>query len=287
MRVLSLSSQVVQGHIGNSALALPLARLGVELLAVPTVVFSNHPGSGSFDGVPLEARVPGLMLDALEQHGLLAGLDGVLSGYLGESWTATLLRDRLLRWRRERPDLPYLLDPAKGDTSPGEHGRLYVVSELPRVIRRELLPLADWVRLNPFELAMLSRGEPESEPAALARQARQLLGDRCQAVLVTSYAEGERLGALLILHDGAWRLLAPKLRIDPSPHGAGDLLSGLWLIELLRTAEPLQAARYALAQLHGVLQETARQGLRELALLQAQDRLARGEENGVEVSALG
>ena len=287
MRLLSLSSQVVHGHVGNSALALPMARLGVELLAVPTVVFSNHPDYGTFDGAPLEPRVLGRMLDALEDPGLLAGIDGVLSGYLGQAETAALLGGRLRRWRRPGVALPYLLDPVLGDALPGERGRTYVVPELPRAVQHDLLPLADWVRLNPFELALLTRGEPETEAGRLKQQARRLLSDRCGAVLVSSYTEAEKVGALLVTHARTWRLLAPKLPLSATPHGSGDLLSGLWLIALLRTSDPLSAARTALSLLHGTLRETHRQGRRELALLQAQEIFATGEENGVDVSDLG
>jgi len=301
MRLLSVSSQVVLGHVGNSALALPLARLGVELLAVPTVLFSNHPGYGAFDGAPLDGELLARLLNGLEARGLPEGLDGLLSGYLGTAETATLLAERLVRWRARRPDLPYLLDPVMGDGPPGEAGRLYVVPELPRRIARELLPLADWVKLNAFELSVLAAGRPATEAGELVEQARRLLRGRCRAVLVTSYGEGERVGALLVAPDRAWRLLGPRLEFERAPNGAGDLLAGLWLAKLLAPGgdaggnpggDPLRAAQDALGLLLGVLRETRRQegvelGGRELALLQAQDRLAIGEENGVAVLPFG
>jgi len=42
--VLAISSQVVYGHVGNSAAAFALRRLGVHVLPVPTIVLSSHPG---------------------------------------------------------------------------------------------------------------------------------------------------------------------------------------------------------------------------------------------------
>ena len=287
MRLLSLSSQVVLGHVGNSALALPLARLGVELLAVPSVLLSNHPGYGGFAGAPLDSGLLRRVLDGLEARGLPQGLDGLLSGYLGAVENAQLLAERLARWRRLQPALPYLLDPVLGDATPGGAGRLYVVPELPALLRRALLPLADWVTPNPFELALMAETEIAEGADALVRQARALLRGRCQGVLVTSYAEGERIGLLLVTPAGAWSLLAPRLHFELAPNGAGDLLSGLFLVELLRQGEPLAAARRALARLQAVLVETLRQGGRELALLAAQDSLAIGEEKGIAVRSLG
>jgi pyridoxine kinase len=287
MRLLSLSSQVVLGHVGNSALALPLARLGVELLAVPTVLFSNHPGHGGFEGAPVEPELIGRLLDGLKARGLPQGLDGVLSGYLGTGEAAGLLAERLARWRRLCPELPYLLDPVMGDAVPGGEGRLYVVPELPGLLRKELLPLADWVTPNPFELSLLVEEEIVQDGAALLRQARALLAGRCRGVLVTSYAEGDGMGVLLVTRAGAWSLLMPRLPLAPPPNGAGDLLAGLFMAELLGQGDPLPAARSALARLQSVLEATLRQGGRELALLAAQDSLAIGEEKGVAVRSLG
>jgi pyridoxine kinase len=227
------------------------------------------------------------VLDGLEALGLPQGLDGVLSGYLGLADNALLLGERLEHWRKDQAALPYLLDPVMGDAAPGGGGRLYVVPELPALLRRRLVPLADWITPNPFELSVLAGEEMATEAAALRRQARSLLGGRCRAVLVTSYAEGGQLGVLLVTREGAWSLLTPRLAFAQQPNGAGDLLAGLFLVEILGRDDPLAAARRSLARLQAVLEETQRQGTRELALIAAQEKLAIGEEKGVAVRSLG
>jgi pyridoxine kinase len=287
MRILSISSQVVLGHVGNSALALPLALLGVEFYAVPTVLFSNHLGYPAWGGGALDTDLVRRLLDGLEGQGLPERLDGVISGYLGRGDNAQLVAERIARWRRQRPDLPYLLDPVMGDMEPGEEGKLYVPGEVPAMLRRNLLPLADWTTPNPFELSLLTQSEPAQDEAGLRAQAQRLLTGRLRGVLVTSVIEGDRIGFLLVLREGAWRLLAPRLRFEIVPNGSGDLLAGLFLVEILQGAPPLAAARRTLGRLHGLLRETQRLGGRELAQVAAQEILAKGEENGVEVSALG
>jgi pyridoxine kinase len=286
MRILSISSQVVLGHVGNSALALPLARLGVEFYAVPTVLFSNHLGYPTYGGGALDTDLVRRLLDGLEGQGLPQRLDGVISGYLGRGDNAQLVAERIARWRQQRPDLPYLLDPVMGDMEPGEEGRLYVPGEVPAMLRQNLLPLADWTTPNPFELSLLTQSEPAHDEAGLRAQAERLLTGRRQGVLVTSVVEGDRIGFLLVLREGAWRLLAPRLRFEIVPNGSGDLLAGLFLVEILKGAPPLVAARRTLGRLHALLRETQRLGGRELAQVAAQEILAKGEENGVEVSVL-
>ena len=43
-RILAISSQVVRGHVGLSAIVPALQRLGHEVLPIPTIILSNHPG---------------------------------------------------------------------------------------------------------------------------------------------------------------------------------------------------------------------------------------------------
>ena len=44
MTILTISSQVLFGHVGNSVADFALRRLGFEVVAVPTVILSNHKG---------------------------------------------------------------------------------------------------------------------------------------------------------------------------------------------------------------------------------------------------
>src|SRR3546814_16433861 len=50
VKILSIQSAVAYGHVGNSAAVFPLQRIGVEVLPVYTVNFSNHTGYGAWRG---------------------------------------------------------------------------------------------------------------------------------------------------------------------------------------------------------------------------------------------
>jgi pyridoxine kinase len=56
MTVISIQSQVVHGHVGNSAAVFPLQACGIEVAAVPTTLLSNYPHYSSMRGGVLDAE---------------------------------------------------------------------------------------------------------------------------------------------------------------------------------------------------------------------------------------
>jgi pyridoxine kinase len=95
-RILSISSQVVRGHVGNSASVPALQRLGHEVWAMPTVVLSNHPGHRKASGVRIPPETMLAMAAALQSNGWLTELDAVSTGYLPSAAHAQAVRDTLL-----------------------------------------------------------------------------------------------------------------------------------------------------------------------------------------------
>ena len=83
MSILSIQSSVAYGHAGNSAAVFPLQRLGHEVWPVLTVHFSNHTGYGAWRGPLLAAYDVAEVITGIEERGVLATCDAVLSGYQG------------------------------------------------------------------------------------------------------------------------------------------------------------------------------------------------------------
>jgi pyridoxine kinase len=215
MRVLSISSQVVWGPVGNSAAVPALQARGHEVLALPTITLSNHPGHGQPAGFRTDAGDMARMLAALEGLGALNGLDAVLTGYFASAGQVEEVAALL-----GRIEVPFLLvDPVMGD-----HGRLYVAPEVADAIAHHLLPRARCLTPNGFELARLSGHEVTDEPSAVAAARALALPE----VLATSIPAGaDRLATLLVTEEGVHRVETPKL--PQVPHGTGDFLSGLYL----------------------------------------------------------
>ena len=79
MKILSIQSAVAYGHVGNSAAVFPLQRIGVEVLPVYTVNFSNHTGYGAWRGPLISPADVAEVLTGIEERGVFPQIDAVLS----------------------------------------------------------------------------------------------------------------------------------------------------------------------------------------------------------------
>ncbi len=275
MRLIAVASSVAYGHVGNAATVFPLQRLGAEVWPVATVRFSNHPGYGHFEGAvttPAECRA---LLSGIAALGVLAGCDGLLSGYLGDPATGPVVLDAVAALRAANPAALYACDPVIGDDGPGE----YVRPGIAAFFRDQAVAAADILTPNRFELAALtgrSVGTTEEARAAAATLVARMRPPGPRVVLTTSLGFApDAIELLATTPAGTWRLRTPRLPI--AVNGAGDALAGLFLFQLLRLGDVAAALSAAGSALHAVLRRTAALGQRELALVAAQDALVAPE----------
>src|SRR4029450_779757 len=111
MKVLSIQSAVAHGHVGNSAAVFPLQRIGVEVVPVPTVNFSNHTGYGAWRGprIPPPGGGDGRLGGA--ERGGFPQIDAVLSGYQGGVGIGDVIIDAVRRVKAANPSALYACDP--------------------------------------------------------------------------------------------------------------------------------------------------------------------------------
>ncbi|MFA5676995.1 MAG: pyridoxine/pyridoxal/pyridoxamine kinase [Pseudomonas sp.] len=248
--VVSVQSQVVYGRVGNNVAIPALEALGLSVAAVPTVVFSNTPHYPTMHGGALPIEWFEGYLQDLSARGALHALRAILVGYLGNPRQA----DALARWMqallKKRTDLRIVIDPVMGDH---DHG-LYVDPSLIDTYRRDLLPVADGLTPNGFELAHLT-GLAVNDVESVVAAARTLLTGRTQWIAVTSAAPDtwapDEMQVVLVTRTQAEVIVHP--RIDVTPKGTGDLfcatLTGHWLNGADLSEAAVQACRHVVQAL--------------------------------------
>jgi pyridoxine kinase len=259
--VLSIQSDVVRGHVGNGAARFALQRVGVDVWAVPTVLLSNHPGHGLVRGEAATAAQLTALIDGLDAHGWLRQCDAVLSGYLGAADQARAVADAVRRVKAANPRAIYLCDPVFGDDD-GAYAKLGVAEAM----ARDLLPLADIVTPNRFELASLTSKRIGDAGDAVA--AARTLG--VAEIVATSIPFGDAIGTVAVTRAAAWACAAP--RISQVPHGSGDLFAALYLAGRISGEEPGSALGRASSAVDFVLRASA--GADEMRLIENQNALA-------------
>lgn len=271
MKILSIQSSVAYGHVGNSAAVFPLQRLGHEVWPVLTVHFSNHTGYGAWRGPLLAPDDVREVIAGIEDRGVLGEADAVLSGYQGDPAVGGIILDTVARVKALNPDAVYCCDPVMGDVGRG----MFVRPGIPEFMRDTVVPQADIVTPNHFELDFLAGRETRTLDEILA--AVDEVRDRGpRDVLVTSVLHGDvpegRLDMVAVSEDGAWAVETPLLPI--SPNGCGDVTAALYLAHLRSTGSAETALARVAGSVFAILEKTIEAGTREIQLVAAQDAIA-------------
>ena len=261
--VISVQSQLVYGHAGNSAAVPPLRALGLRVAEVPTTLLSNAPFYSTLRGRMLPADWLADLLLGVSERGIPQRARALVSGYFGTVENGQVFADWARATLAENPGLAYWLDPVIGDTHTGP----YVEPALEAVFREQLLPLATVVTPNAFELGRLTGRVALAQDDAIAA-ARELLARGPQWVIAHS-VEGEpgELVTLAVSHDQVWRWSSAHLPVDVA--GTGDVLLALSMAFVLRGEPMPMAISRAIAGVHAALEATLASDVEEFDVLSA------------------
>ncbi|WP_134011333.1 pyridoxal kinase PdxY [Kribbella sp. VKM Ac-2566] len=271
MKILSIQSAVAFGHVGNSAAVFPLQRIGVEVLPVYTVNFSNHTGYGAWRGPMISPDDVREVLLGIEDRGVLPQIDVVLSGYQGGEGIADVILETVERVKAANPAAVYSCDPVMGNAKSG----CFVAPAIPVLLRDRVVPAADIITPNQFELGFLTGTEPDTLESTLASvELVRATGPR--TVLVTSVERPDRedgtIEMLAVDDSGAWLVQTPY--IPMKANGSGDVTAALFTAHYRRTGDLAEALARTTSSVFDLLTHTHESGERELQLVESQDAYA-------------
>ena len=276
MAVLSIQSHVVFGYAGNTAAVFPMQRLGHEAWAVNTVEFSNHTGYGTWRGKALDTDLVSDLVGGLEDRGVLGRCQAVLSGYLGSAEVSGAVIDAVKKVKKENPAALYCCDPVMGDTGRG----FYVKSGIPDIFKNDLVPIADIVCPNQFELEALTGINTQTIDNAV--KAINMLHEMGPSiVLVTSFLKEEHEICMLASdRKNIFIITTPKLPLGDGVAGTGDMTSAVFLCRYLETKNLEKTIELCTASVFGVLEASYKAASAdnknmpmELKIIDAQEQL--------------
>ena len=289
MAILSIQSHVVYGYAGNTAAVFPMQRLGREVWAINTVEFSNHTGYGAWRGKVLGGELAEELVEGLEDRGVLANCEAVLSGYMGDAAVGRAITKAVEKVKAAAPGALYCCDPVMGDLGRG----FYVKPDIPEIFKNELLPIADIISPNRFELGALSGLEVSENMAPLdmdeARRAIDKLHEKGPGIVVVTsfFNDGNHIEMLASDKGGLYSVKTPELPIGVGMAGSGDITTSVFLSRYLETRDVKRSLELCAASIYGIIEKSwraysenpNRPKLMELRIIQSQGELEKPSHN--------
>ena len=256
--VISISSHVARGSVGNRAAVFGFEVLGVPVWSINTISLPWHPGHGLATRIVPSDDEFSSYLEDIANAQWIGEVGGVITGYMATSGQVTATADLIKTLRTKDPPIFYLCDPVIGDA-----GGLYVAEPIATAMKQELVPLCQLLTPNKFELEWLSgAGSMENVPQ-LVSAARNLGPPQ---VLVTSVPGMMRrqIGNLLVDQNRAD--MVEHREIDNPPNGPGDLTAALFLAHRLQGMGNLKNLQMTTASVFEILSRTQSRQSDELML---------------------
>ncbi|MEL7302848.1 MAG: bifunctional hydroxymethylpyrimidine kinase/phosphomethylpyrimidine kinase, partial [Pseudomonadota bacterium] len=235
--VLAISSEVAAGYVGLTAMRPALQALGHDVIGLPTVLLSNHPGHGLTAGGATPPAALRDLLRVLDERGTLAEIDAVITGYLPTDGHVAFAADaiRMVRQRARTRTTPVIaVDPVFGDWPNGA----YLPDTTIAALIEDLVPLADIITPNVFELSVIAGCADDAQAIAaasygeVARIARPIAGQsRGKRTVVTTSvgiaSGGDHIANVAMGPDDDLSVAFTVPRTDRAPNGTGDLFTAL------------------------------------------------------------
>jgi len=273
-QLLSIQSSVAVGFVGNTVAGPVLTALGQHPLLVDTVLLAAHPGYGKRAGGAVPADILAAVLDGVLTLGDAAQITTVISGYLGNAGQIDGIAAFIDEWRNRFSHAAatpgrrvYILDPVLGDG-----GRLYVAPEIAAGMVDRLLPRANIITPNQYELSYLS--DRNTDSLAAATDAARLLIRRhdLEAVIATGVTDADGTTGDLLVESGSNGIWQQAEGSAKNVAGGGDLLTSLFA-GLLNLGHPIAEAFISASRTAQAVIAASPDG-RDLSLLESLDQIA-------------
>ncbi|MCA3695869.1 bifunctional hydroxymethylpyrimidine kinase/phosphomethylpyrimidine kinase [Aquidulcibacter sp.] len=258
--VLILGSHVAGSRVGGTLASLALAQspMKIDPVHVPTTLLGRHPGWGAPGGGPVSPELFAGMLEGIAANGLFAAVDGVLTDYFASAEQVQIAARAIDAVKTANPRAIILVDPVLGDAP----GGLYVGQGVADAMAEHLVPRADYLTPNLWELGYLTQTSPQDlqqihyAAAALGRPS-----------LISSVERDGEIGGMLVDGSRAW--LASHSKSAQPPKGTGDLMATMFLAHLIDGQTAPQAMALALAGVSYTVERAQEWGAEELPIVAA------------------
>ena len=258
MKVVIIHSQVAQGFVGSNTTALVLKLAGIEVIVVPTVLYSNHLGHAVYGGGVIPDELFREVVQGIQNFGGLEDVDFVMTGFFGTQKQIEIAAEFIRGLQEQYPHIAYLCDPVMGDIGKGQ----YVSDEIPGALSALLVPLADYLTPNLFEAQILLKTECQNLED-LRTASKKRLDLEKQTLIITGINSQE--GSFGNYYVNGNKQIFSQI-VDVHPPGTGELFAAHLLLSLLNKQSVERGISHVADLMHRVMAHMQASGRKEFAL---------------------
>lgn len=236
-KILSIQSKLVYGYVGANIAELIIQSHGYDIISFPTVYLAAHTQHKPIYGTVIEKDLFEDYIKGVKNLNIIPDIKNIITGYIGSVDVLESTAKFIKEIKELYPDRPYICDPVMGDVI-----GLYVPEEVAQALAGQLIPLADIITPNHFELEYIIGHKADTTEKILEGISNTpVLKDK--TIIVTSCilkdSNDDQLKILLIRDNKAIKI--PCKKVDIEVTGTGDFFTSL-LASLLARGMELQEA---------------------------------------------
>lgn len=251
--IISIQSQVASGYVGNNIAGLAIQLHMLNVVQVPTVMFSNHVEYPSVYGSSLDNTLFRDLLKGITINGFVDNSEFLISGFCDNKANISALADFISN-TKQNAGYKYVYDPVFGDH---RAGGLYLEKTVADHSIAQLLHLSDIITPNHFELEYILSEKLLTETAfrnAIARNS--LLASKIVVATGVVFEDSPENSIEVILYKNGTIQRFPTARIPMEVIGAGDLFTAIMVSQLQLGTDIEQAINTAIDYLNATIMHT-------------------------------
>lgn len=266
--IISIQSNLVFGHAGNSSAVFPIQRMGLEIWPIHTVQYSNSSQYGQgWTGHGYPANDIRELIQGLDNIEQLSNCEAIISGYQDSIEQCAAVRESVVNIKHQNPNALYVCDPSMEDIFIGK----VATQDVSSPVIEELMPIADVIVPNQYELERFTKCRIETlEQAVVACKKALELGPKVVLLRNLTLVNNDMYTMMLITPKSAYLSQRPLLNFTVRPGGINELTTALFTACLVKQMSPAVALRHTNNALYGVLELTCDHDSLELETITGQ-----------------
>ncbi|MFR9166711.1 MAG: pyridoxal kinase [Dysgonomonas sp.] len=260
-KILSIQSKLVYGYVGSNIAEIAIQLHGLDVISFPTVLLATHTGHKPVYGKAIAKNDFDELVKGIEAIGVIKDVSCLITGYIGTEDVLLSASEFVKRIKESYPDIPYICDPVMGDFDQG----LYVPAVVAENVQNYLIPLADILTPNFFELKHILGCEPNTiEDLLSAVNKKPFLSDKILVATSCNLEDtpSDKIETIVIRNGQAERIYSK--RIDLETTGTGDLFTALLASHIAMGDEICAAVKKASDIISHCLGYISQKGLKEM-----------------------